>query len=170
MNGLGSRGPATSDDRRGQTLVDYVAGVSVFFITIAFILGLMPSFVTPYQSDAAGQDTAKAERIAENLVTNLSTDGAPNRLDVTELTGVLALPQTDLANRYGLRDHEHVNITVTHLNGSGYVENTTAPPGITLTSDVTYDGGSSGTAVRVVTLNNQSATCTPACRLLVRVW
>lgn len=170
MNGLGSRGPATSDDRRGQTLVDYVAGVSVFFITIAFILGLMPSFVTPYQSDAGGQDTAKAERIAETLVTNLSMDGEPNRLNVTELKGVLALPRTDLATRYGLRDHEHVNITVNYLDGSAYVENTTAPSGITLTSEVTYDGGNTGTAVRVVTLNNESATCSPACRLLVRVW
>lgn len=50
--------------QRGQTLIDSVAGVSIFFIAIAAILGQLPSFVSSYQSDVAGQEINRAERIA----------------------------------------------------------------------------------------------------------
>ena len=170
MDGHNRLQAGTSGENRGQTLIDYIAGVAVFFVTITFILGLLPSFVTPYQSDVAGQDTAQAERIAEQLVTNVSVEGSPGRLNVSQLETILSLPGTDVATRYGLRDHRNVNITVNYLNGSGFVRNATAPGGINLTSSVTYEGQTSATAVRIVTLNNESATCSPACRLLVRVW
>ncbi len=168
MNGRVESG--TSEENRGQTLVDYVAGIAIFFVTIAFVLGLLPSFIGPFQSDVAGQDSAQAERISEQLVTNLSVEGTPNELNQTQVKEVLSLSQSDITTRYGIRSHKRVNITVSYLNGSGWVTNTTAPPGINLTSDITHHGQQTGTAARIVRLNNESATCRPACRLLVRVW
>jgi hypothetical protein len=155
---------------RGQTLIDYVAGLSVFVVTLAFVLGLMPSFVTPYQSDVAGQDTAQADRVAGHLVSNLSVDGSPNRLNATAFEAVLDLPQEDVARRYGLREHKKVNLSLYRLNGSAFVFDDAGPSGVPMTSEVTYDAQSAATAVRIVTLDNESATCEPSCRLLVRVW
>lgn len=165
MSGREPRRSLTSD-RRGQTLPDYVAGISVFFITIAAILGLMPSFVTPYQSDVAGQDTAQAERIAQQLVANLSAANEPNHVNLTELQNVLSHSQTDLANRFGVQEYKRINITVSQLDGSAFA----TAGGSNLTSQTSYNGQSAATGVRIVRFTGGGATCDPACRLLVRVW
>ena len=166
MTGFEPQRPADHSQERGQTLIDYVAGISVFFITLALVLTLLPSFVNPYQSDVAGEDTAQAERISQQLVGNLSIQGEPNRLDLTSFRNMLALSGSALNDRYGVPDHKNINVTVRTMNGTTWIE----AGGDNLTSKVTYDGQSAATRVRIVRFDGGTANCDPACRLLVRVW
>lgn len=157
---------STADGDRGQTLIDYVAGVSVFIVTLALVLTLLPSFVSPYQSDVAGQDTAQADRITQQIVSNLSVEGEPNRLDLSAFRHLLGINDSAMSERYGIPDYQAVNITVSTMNGSAWIR----AGGTPLTSKESYDRENAATEVRIVTFDGSTENCSPACRLLVRVW
>jgi len=161
----GTRQPPEKGDR-GQTLIDYVIGVSVFFVTLGLVMTLLPSFVSPFQSDVAGEDTAQAERITKQIVSNLSVQGYPNSLNLTSFQQVLGLPEADLNDRYGVADFKNINITVRTMNGSSWITAGGSP----LTSQEPYHGEGAASEVRIVAFEDGTDNCTPACRIRVRVW
>lgn len=160
---------------RGQTLHDYVAGISVFVITITVVLGFLPSIMAPYQGGSSAAHTAQADRIGDTLVTNLSVDGRPNQLNATELSALMDKNATELTARYGLAERRHVNISLVRLNGSDILTDGAGGTGDPLTAgDMAFDEDASSTA-RVVTTTNATANppnvdCSPACRLVAKVW
>lgn len=154
-------------DARGQTLHDYVAGISVFVLTVAVVLGLLPSVVAPFNADTGAAESTVAERIGEQVVANLSLSGAPNTLESDNVTSLFAKDEAGLRARFGLRDVHHVNLTLTNLNGSTILVDPGGTPQTAGASAATEDVSS---AARIVRLDEPGFDCRPACRLLVRVW
>jgi hypothetical protein len=139
----------------------------VFIATITVIIALLPSFTTPFQSGVGGDSSAQADRVAQQIVSNLSSIDEPNLLDGPRLEGVLALNRTQMENRFGLSEGTNVNVTVESLDGSALVRNGS---GAALASSVTYSGTAAAATARIVRLSNGSYACSPACRLVVRIW
>lgn len=156
----------TRDRRRAQTLQDYVAGISVFVLTIAVVLGLLPTVLAPFQGGVEAADATAAGRIGDQLVGNLSAGGAPNVLDATALSAVVAADEGTLQTRFGLPSHRHVNLSLRTLDGSAYA--TDPATGDPLTSGGSAAGEDAASAARIVSVN--ATGCDPACRLVVEVW
>lgn len=156
-------------DARGQTLHDYVAGISVFVLTVAVVLGLLPSVVAPFNADTGAVESTVAERIGDRVVANLSLSGAPNTLETDNVTSLLTKTEAELRTRYGLDTVHHVNLTLTNLNGSTILTDSSTPPQPQTAgaSAATEDVSS---VARIVRLDEPGLDCRPACRLLVRVW
>lgn len=156
-------------DDRGQTLHDYVAGISVFVLTVAVVLGLLPSVVATFDVDSADVDATQANRIADFAVSNLSVGDGANVLDAENLTSVMAKDEAELRERYGLADFRFVNVTLTNLNGSRILTDSGTPPTpMSAGPDAADEGATS--AARIVQVSKSGFDCTPACRLVVRVW
>jgi len=149
---------------RGQTPEDFYIGISVFLVTVAFMFVLFPSFLTPFVSGVDTNEATRADTVASSIVTNLSADGEPNTLNATELHAIVDSSDQQLQQRYGLTATTDVNITVRTLDGSQVVSD----GGNQLATDRSAAGRATGSSTRIVTLDN--GTCSPGCRLLVRVW
>jgi len=154
-------------DERGQTLHDYVAGISVFILTITVVIGLLPGLLAPYQAGGNAADATAVKRISDQLVSNLSTASAPNVLDNALLSDIMAKNDTQLQERYGLANYTNVNLSVVTLNASAYVRNETGMP---LTGGAGWYGNDPTSTARIISMGDPSSDCKPACRLVVRVW
>lgn len=162
----GRRTNGGSTAARAQTLHDYIAGISVFVLTLAVVLGLLPSVLAPYEAGGNSGDISQAERIGDHLVSNLSSATGPNVVNATELSSVLNESASDLQNRSGLREFQYVNVSVTTLNGSRVLSDGTT----NLTGGASAFGEDTSSATRIVQLTDPAYDCRPACRLVVRVW
>lgn len=154
-------------DRRSQTPQDYVIGIVVFIAVVVAVVGFLPSITAPYQSGAGGENIAQSDRVAQQLVSNLSTVEEPNQLNLSQLQRLLDLDGTALSERYGLSERTNINVTVVSLDGSSYI---TTDSGETLTSKPPYTTGNAASSARIVRLDTDNHNCEPACRLVVRVW
>ncbi|MFB6311712.1 MAG: hypothetical protein ABEH64_11110 [Salinirussus sp.] len=144
---------------RGQTLHDYVAGISVFVLTIGVVLGLLPGVIAPFSGDGTAVDASTATRITGQIVGNHSVADTETTLNESALGDVFALDEEDLRSRYGLGPEQHVNLTLTGLDGTPLHD----------TAGATAAGEDTSSASRVIELQ-PPGTCSPACRLTVRVW
>jgi len=137
---------------RGQTTQDFVVGIGIFLLAVAFVFSFVPSIITPYTA-ATTAETAQADRIADAIVSEY--DEGHNELDLRNFD------EFD-ANEYGIRAVDdvavdRVNVTVT--DGEGEVRHAAGNE---------YEGESAGSASRVITTTDDE--CDPSCRLIVRVW
>lgn len=154
-------------DSRGQTLHDYVAGISVFILTVAVVLGLLPSVVAPFQDGGSGGvDATLSSRIGDRVVSNLSVAGAPNVLDGDEFQTLMAKNEVGLRDRFGLTQGQYVNLSLQTLNGSRMI----AVSGTAQTAGATALGEDTTTSARVVKVDHPGFDCKPACRLVIKVW
>ena len=153
-------------DERGQTLHDYVAGISVFILTITVVIGLLPGLLAPYQAGGNAADAAAVERISDRLVSNFSTSSAPNVIDEEIRSDVMGSDVVRLQDRYGLANHSNVNVTIVTLNGSAIVEES----GTSYAAGANWIGNDPTSTARVISLSHSPSECQPACRLVVRVW
>lgn len=164
-------------DDRGQTLQDFILGIGLFIVTVTFVLGLFPSFLSPFTTGAGGEERAQADRVAGAMVVNHSTDAGKTSLNITELNRVLEKSQPELRERYGLPETSSVNITVRELDGSRIVQY----GGSTMATAEQRRNQSSESSARVVTVDERTvdrsklpagtdSVCKPGCRLIVKVW
>ena len=154
-----------ASDNRGQTLQDYVFGVSVFLLTVATVVGAgLPTMLATFDDGTRGDTDAQAKRVADQIVTNAS-DGPGNELNATFVEALAGSDVANLQNRYRLPTTSTVNVTVRNSGGSSTV---VTDDGVTLTAGRDTTGRTFGKAVRLVTLEDRS--CDPACQLIVRVW
>ncbi|GAA0308334.1 DUF7287 family protein [Halarchaeum salinum] len=66
---------------RGQTTLDFAAGVSVFLVTVIFVFAFVPSLLAPVSSGQPS-NTVVADRIATDLAQEeLAVEGHPYTLD-----------------------------------------------------------------------------------------
>jgi hypothetical protein len=167
--GIQHTGPS-SPGKRGQTLYDYALGISLFVLTITATVSLLPSLIPTGQDGPSGAVSAATDRVAQDVLTNGTTATARdgNTLDPRGVQQVGNLSDEQLQRWFALRTTWQVNVTVTTLDGGSFVADGDGSP---LTAGATYRDQAGGEAVRIVTLSNDSyADCTPACRLVVRVW
>lgn len=76
------RSPRNRDSaaNRGQTGIDFIVGVGIFLLTIAFVFSFVPGTLAPF-GDATGEPIV-ADRIADELVYEaLAEAGGPSVLD-----------------------------------------------------------------------------------------
>lgn len=68
-------GESDADGRsaRAQTTLDFAVGMSVFLLTVAFVLSFAPSIVAPF-SESGTEDTVTANRVASDLVEGTLAD------------------------------------------------------------------------------------------------
>lgn len=145
---------------RGQTTQDFAVGVSVFLLTVAFVLAYVPTVLTPVTSEADPAADAEAGRVASAVVGNLTVPGFTTRLDRDRTDRFFTVHDSSAAIRanYSLSADRSVNVTLRSLNG-------------TLADDVPdpyagddYRDQTVGRASRVVTYNESRY------RMVVRVW
>ncbi|WP_137289645.1 DUF7287 family protein [Natronorubrum halophilum] len=146
---------------RGQTTHDFVVGIGVFILAVAFVFSFLPTILTPFDSSVSGGQTAQADRIADRLVHNLSdADTSPNTINGD------AFNDTDgeLEDRVGLRTAgDRVNVSIEHLNESGPVNDE-------WTIGVEYNNQSAASSARIVTFEDGGPDERVAYRLVVRAW
>lgn len=153
--------------QRAQTLHDYVVGISVFVLTVAVVVGLLPSVVAPFEDTSRSVERTQAARVADQLVSNATVTGSENVLNATRLASGLDRNLSELRSHYGVEDFRHVNVSLTELNRTSVVANGTGAPQTAGASAVTEQAAR---AVRIVQVDDPAVPCTPACRLIVRVW
>ncbi|WP_246999994.1 DUF7287 family protein [Halosolutus gelatinilyticus] len=156
---------------RGQTTQDFAVGIGIFILTVAFVFMYVPSLSAPHESSISGAETAQADRIADRIVENASTE-RPNELNATTFKGNYTGDSEELVATLGLRASkdasgdvdavfDRVNVTVERLDGT--------PVGSNWNGGHTYGNQSAASSARIVTVDD-SIDCEPACRLIVRVW
>jgi hypothetical protein len=157
-------GRLLSDDR-GQTLQDFILGVSIFLIVVVFVFGLFPNFLSPFTAGVDASERAQADRLARNLIENHSVESADNTLNGTQLAITMQEPESTLRERFGLATTANINITVRELSGQQVVQYNGTP----LATGNNRENETSGSVSRIVSIAG-SEKCQPGCRLIVRVW
>lgn len=163
---MGNTDSFAADDR-GQTLQDYVVGISVFAVIVVVALGFFPGLLEGFQTGTQGDHEAQADRVGRQIVSETVVSDGVNELNVTRLENVSGLDEDTLQKRYGIEETVNLNVTVETLDSEAYVRNSS---GSTLNGRPPYDGSPSGSTARIVTLSGGSYDCSPACRLVVRAW
>ena len=177
------RGIAASN--RGQTGVDFVVGMGVFLVAVAFVMSFVPGMMTPF-GDGNGAPMI-ADHVADELVYGALADHArPSTLDEQctlaffGLNTTTGCPFDDPANAtdwLGVPTGYHLNVTVERYVGGGTgperlcgssvaVTTCTSPTDERLVwgEEVPVTSASVTTASRVVYLDGEDAV------VLVRVW
>ena len=159
-------------DNRGQTLQDFILGISLFIVTVTFVLGLFPSFLSPFTTGSGGEERAQADRVARSMVVEHATEEGQTSLNASQLQDVLDDSQSDLRLRYGLPENAGVNITVRDLDGNSIVSH----DGGKLATEKKRKNQTASSVARVITFDPESIPagdpnpCKPGCRLVVKVW
>ncbi|USZ68800.1 hypothetical protein NGM10_03465 [Halorussus salilacus] len=175
---VGVRAPGSDgrdDSARAQTSIDFVVGMSVFLLTVAFVVAFVPDVFEPFTASGEG-DALAADRTAALLSEHLLVDPAtPNALNATCTVVFFDTDATadeveecrfdanadDLETALGVSATTSVNVTVEEdgavheLGGEGLELRAGATP---------PESESATTARRVVLLDGEERD------LYVRVW
>lgn len=93
---------------RGQTTLDFAIGISVFLITVAFVLAFIPGMLQPF-TGGLEEETVAVNRVADSLSQGMLGDPAePNTLD-RECTVIFFENQDDSSLDSGGDDGENRN-------------------------------------------------------------
>jgi len=151
--------------QRGQTSLDFAAGMSAFLLVVAFSLSFIPGMLQPFT--ASGQEeTAVADRVADQLAEGMLGDpSSPYQLDVDCTEAFFDDSESDsgckfsndepLRERLGLANKQDIHIQLLDSDSTGALEIGTAP--VPETDSVIV-------ARRTIRVGTDVAT------LLVRVW
>lgn len=171
-SGTGGGVDRERDGDRGQTVLDFTIGVSVFLAVIVFSFAFLPTMFAPFESDT-GSDTATADRVADRLSADALVDspadpGVLNATCTTEFFDPAGgdpagcrydSDSSDLRSAVGVGEFATVNVTVRDDGGIRTVGGTRLAAGDDPTSV-----DDPVVAKRVVLLSGDQN------RLLVRVW
>jgi hypothetical protein len=152
----------TATPERGQTTMDFAAGVSIFLVTVAFAFAFVPGILTPFSGGGVG-DPVTVNSVADELAADrLAAPESPYLLNETA-TVAFFTNTTALEDRLTVGPYDSVNVTLenatnpTHdylvIDGQQATAGDAVPPD----ADVTV-------AWRVVTFRGERA------ELVVRVW
>lgn len=107
---------------RGQTTLDFVVGMSIFLLLVAFVFAFAPGFIAPFTQGAV-EETVTTNRVADELATDaLGSPGAPYVLD-DDCTAVFfdedrtsnwacSFQGDTLAAQLDVSDRQSVNVTI----------------------------------------------------------
>lgn len=149
-----------TSDLRGQTLQDYVIGVSIFLLATAFVVGFIPTLFTPFTAPVDASQTAQADRYAAEVLSEVTQPDSKNVLDGAETDSFFA----NESNLDRIPTSEQADVNVTLVDGNGTVQHAIGLP---------YQGESTAAATRIVVPESGyggNHTCTATCRIEVRLW
>ncbi|WP_158057452.1 DUF7287 family protein [Halorussus halophilus] len=113
----------TAPTSRAQTNIDFVVGMSVFLLTVLFVVAFLPSVFEPF-TDSNGGDALAADRTASLLAEQLLADPTtpaildePCTREFFDADGSTAgcsfdADAADLPAAVGVGSNTHVNVTV----------------------------------------------------------
>jgi hypothetical protein len=147
----------TTPEERGQTTMDFAAGISIFLVTVAFAFAFVPGIIAPF-ADAGTADPVTANRIADDVATDRFTaPGNEYVLDAELAADFFSDP--DAVDRLAVPEYRTVNVTVENATGIATVGGERAAVGSKTPPD-----GDVTTAWRSVTVDDRRL------ELIVRVW
>ncbi|MEY7847867.1 hypothetical protein AB7C87_01505 [Natrarchaeobius sp. A-rgal3] len=117
-----SRTVSVGLDERGQTTQDFVVGLGLFVLAVAFVFMTVPNFIATPTGSLDGGDLAQGDRVASTIVSETETE-TPNELDGTAIIDYDD-NYDDLHEEFGLREtdggdrFDRVNVTVRALNAT----------------------------------------------------
>jgi hypothetical protein len=156
------RSAPTATTERGQTTIDFAAGISIFLVTVAFAFAFVPGILTPFSGSGVG-DPITANSVADELAADrLASPESPYVLNETATVAFFTANPT-LSDNLTIGPYDSVNVSL---------ENVTDPSKDYLTIDgeravrgaEVPDAGDVTVAWRVVTFRGERA------ELVVRVW
>lgn len=120
---------------RGQTTLDFAIGVSIFLLSVAFVLTFVPGMVQPFTANPQ-EEMSVADRVATQLVQEMLAGTDPYVLDTdctveffrTDATGGVACPfaENDLSSggtlpgRLGISTDQEIQVRLQgDLDGDG---------------------------------------------------
>jgi len=115
-----SAGSTPPGSERGQTTLDFATGISIFLLSLAFVLVFVPGMLQPF-TGGTQDDTPASDRVADDLSQRLLGDaGEPYALDrectralfQSSVPGRCAFDGSSLEQRVGVVDYAHVNVTL----------------------------------------------------------
>ncbi len=151
-------------DDRAQTLNDYVVGISVFLLTVSFVVAFLPSIFAPFTAPIDDATTARANRGAGHLVEVLSASDAPNVLNESRTATYFADndESDELRASLGFPTTTRVNVSITDPEtGDAAAVGT---PAVTATAGDQLGNRPTAASTRIVVVGDD------AYRLTVRVW
>ncbi|GAB3018330.1 DUF7287 family protein [Natronobiforma cellulositropha] len=170
---------------RGQTTQDFVVGIGVFLLAIAFVFSYVPSLITPYASAYGGGESAQADRIAATLVDDLAENPArPNHVNGSALVDLTENDSFDLAGDLGLRATDSVAVDRLNVSLERVNQSLSRDDRRIVAGGDPYTGQDAASSARIVTVDMRDVdgsdlsldgepihdVCEPSCRLVVRVW
>lgn len=149
---------STSTPDRGQTTMDFAAGISIFLVTVAFAFAFLPGIFTPFTGSGVG-DPITANSVADELAADRLADPADPYVLDESATVAFFTNDTALEDRLTVGQFDSVNVTLENDSGPITIDGETAAEGNPVPSnrDVT-------TAWRVVSFRGDQL------ELVVRVW
>jgi hypothetical protein len=159
-----------NDSSRGQTPQDFAVGISIFLLTVMFVFAFVPSVLQPSQASEEVILTTEGDRVASNIVSNLSVPGRPNHLNESKLDDFVTKYKNNTDTfryDYGLGTFTDVNVTIRKLNGFGTVDDDESPHEPYRFGEQ-YQAQDAVVVERVVTMDHPQ--CQTGCKLIVRLW
>lgn len=68
-------------EKQGQTTLDFVFGISVFLITVSFVVLFLPGLITSFNTPSEDGNNIQAERTADHLVGSVLSGDQENTRD-----------------------------------------------------------------------------------------
>jgi hypothetical protein len=155
---------------RGQTTQDFAVGISVFLLTVGFVFGFLPTLLSPFGSPVGDDITAKSDRVAGTMISDLTVDGEPRTLNATQLEAFISNNQTeaDLREYFGLRASADLNVSVLNVQEGGS-RTVLQVNGSRMTAGDEYRSQTpAASTTRVVLVSGDR--CDVQCVLVIRVW
>lgn len=144
-------------DERGQMLQDYTIGITLFLLATVFAFAFLPSIFTPYAAPVDAAQTEQADRVANEILAEITADESSNTLDRGATDSFFG---GDLDDTYLSRG---TDVNVTLVDGEGDRMEWVGPD---------HEGYSTAATTRVVLDDEDDSQCpdTETCRVEVRVW
>ena len=149
---------------RGQTVYDFLLGMTLLLVTIILVLGLFGPLFGPFISPSGAENNEMADRIADRIVTENGTVFGER---VLELDGNSFDDVDTLGERVGVPERKNVNVTLETSTGA-IVEDSDNGDKISGGPERVTDPVAA--ADRVVKLPPGNDNCQEGCFLRVEVW
>lgn len=148
---------------RGQTLNDYLLGISLLLISVLLVFGYFPEIFAPFEEEVSNEEDAMANNLATQIVENSTVSGSAQRVNFTQLNKTID-SFVDDSERAGIPLWLNWNVTVVDEQ-----EETIQHQGRALQNGSLWFDYDAGTSIRFVQAQTNPA-CQDGCRIIVRVW
>ncbi|AKH97598.1 DUF7287 family protein [Halanaeroarchaeum sulfurireducens] len=100
---------------RAQTTLDFLVGVSIFLLTVAMVMAMIPGILDPFALEESSSPV-QTNRAATALATDeLADDGDPYVLSTTKVDAFFV--GTDVTDQLGLDEDRATNVTLENESG-----------------------------------------------------
>jgi hypothetical protein len=152
-------------NQRGQTLYDFLLGVSILLVSIILVLSLFDPLFAPFTDPVSGADDEQVNRITDEIIETNATVFGDRALDIDDDSFDEEYID-ELKNRSGVPPFKNVNVTLTDQRGRIITVGGNRVDG----GEVRTSGDAASTTSRVVRFPPGEEVCQDGCILNVEIW